>query len=283
MPFPSSPPASVESLGSYNWSAVFEVAIFDLVGKTLGVPVYQLLGGKYQERVAVGFWTGSKTGPEMQDLARKAWAMGYRGFKFKQSSRHSMVEQVRDVATGAPEMAITVDAMSHFKDIKAFLREAEQLAGLNIQCIEDPMPFDIGTYARLSEELQKLNIPLCIHNSAFSLPNLQVAMRSGACQVVNLSMKNMRTFVRMSHLVDAFGLKCWHGSTNDLGVLDASYLHAIAATPNCIIPSDVHGHLLREHDLLRRTPTVEGGFAVVPDEPGLGVELDEDAVSRYRV
>ena len=93
----------------------------------------------------------------------------------------------------------------------------------------------------------------------------------------------MRSFVRRCHLIDAFGFKCWHGSANEIGVADASYVHAIAATPNCVIPSDVLGHLIREDDLLIKSYKVENGFAIVPDDPGLGVELDEDAVKKYSV
>jgi len=56
-----------------------------------------------------------------------------------------------------------------------------------------------------------------------------------------------------------------------------------AATPNCVIPSDVLGYQIRESDLLVRTPTVRDGFMEVPTGPGLGVELDEDLVRRYLV
>lgn len=258
-------------------SAAFEMAIFDLAGKTSGVPVYQLLGGKRQDKVAVAYWTGRQTGEDMQNVARKAWEMGYKGFKYKQRPGDSMIEQVRDITKGAPEIKIVIDPNQHFTDINDFLRQAKQLKGFNIECIEDPMPKDVATYVRLNEEL---DIPLAMHTDDLSL--ITRAIKAGACQIFNLG-GDMRTFVRLCHIVDAWGFKCWHGSGNEIGVQDASYVHAIAATSNCVIPSDVLGYLIRVDDLLIKTFKVENGFATVPDDPGLGVELDEDAVKKYRV
>ena len=140
-------------------SGAFEMAIFDLIGKTLGVPVYNLLGGKRQDKVSIGYWTGRQTGEDMQNVARKAWGLGYKGIKYKQRPGDSMVEQVKDITKGAPGIKIVIDPNSHFKDIKEFLLQAKQLEGYNIQCIEDPMPKDIDTYVRLSEELQKNKYP----------------------------------------------------------------------------------------------------------------------------
>jgi len=74
----------------------------------------------------------------------------------------------------------------------------------------------------------------------------------------------------------------WHGSEVDLGLLEASYLHVAAASRLCTLPSDIFGRLIREHDLLTTPLEYDGdGHFLVPRGPGLGVELDEDAVERY--
>ena len=263
-----------------NNSDAFEMAIFDLIGKTWGVPVYKLLGGKYQDKVAVTYHSIRRTGKDLERSARKAVDMGYKGYKYKQRPQDSMVEQIRTIHKVAPELKIVIDPNNHFKDLEEFLRQAKQLEGYNIQCIESPMPVDINTYVRISEELQKINIPLCIHTS--NLRIITEAIKAGACQIFNLG-GDMRAFVRLCHIIDAFGFTCWHGSGNEIGVKDASFVQAIAATPNCIIPSDVLGYLIRIDDLLVKSFTVKDGYATVPDDPGLGVELDEDAVKKYSV
>jgi muconate cycloisomerase len=68
-----------------------------------------------------------------------------------------------------------------------------------------------------------------------------------------------------------------------LGILDMSYVHACAAAKACTMASDIIGNFLREDDLLVSPIRFVDGAAIVPQEPGLGVELDEEAVARYRV
>ena len=68
----------------------------------------------------------------------------------------------------------------------------------------------------------------------------------------------------------------------DLGVRDMSSVHAAAAA-GCQLPSDIIGHLFREDDLIIEPIEMVNGCAVVPDRPGLGVELDRDALEKYNV
>jgi len=68
----------------------------------------------------------------------------------------------------------------------------------------------------------------------------------------------------------------------DLGVRDMSSVHAAAAA-GCALPSDIIGHLLREDDLLVKPIGFAEGALIVPDTSGLGIELDRDALARYRV
>ncbi len=72
----------------------------------------------------------------------------------------------------------------------------------------------------------------------------------------------------------------WQASNVDLGIFDAFRLHASAAAPNCTFGSDLCGNFAHEHSLLKE-PLVQDGYAIVPTGPGLGVELDEEAVARY--
>ena len=68
----------------------------------------------------------------------------------------------------------------------------------------------------------------------------------------------------------------------DLGIRDMSSVHAAAAA-GCELPSDIIGNILREDDLIVEPIAFEDGALVVPDAPGLGIELDGDALEKYRV
>jgi len=87
----------------------------------------------------------------------------------------------------------------------------------------------------------------------------------------------------MAEVADAAGIPVWHGSEVDLGILDAASLHGCAAARNCILPSDIIGTLVREDDLILEPLSFCGGFARVPQGPGLGVTLDEAALEHYTI
>jgi L-alanine-DL-glutamate epimerase-like enolase superfamily enzyme len=90
----------------------------------------------------------------------------------------------------------------------------------------------------------------------------------------------MASFVSNCYLAQVEGLPVWHGSGNDLGIIDAAYTHSCAAAPNCTLPSDILGYL-REDDLVVTPIEIKDSYATVPTTPGLGVELDEDAAKKY--
>jgi muconate cycloisomerase len=90
-------------------------------------------------------------------------------------------------------------------------------------------------------------------------------------------------FLRMSHIADAAGKPYWHGSEIDLGIMEAGYVHAAAATAGATLPSDIFGSMIRESDLLSTPLQFTGTSVVVPDGPGLGVDLDEALLARYEI
>ena len=108
------------------------------------------------------------------------------------------------------------------------------------------------------------------------------AIAAGACDVFNLGAGSTHDFLGRAYLAGESGIPVWHGSAHELGVLDAAMLHACAAAPNCTYPSDILSHQ-RVHNLLTRPIEFRDSYATVPDGPGLGVELDEDALRRYAV
>jgi muconate cycloisomerase len=92
----------------------------------------------------------------------------------------------------------------------------------------------------------------------------------------------MAGFVAQSYLAGEAGIPVWRGSAHELGILDAALLHCCAAAPNCTYPSDLLSYQ-RVDDLIVEPVRIEDSYAIVSDKPGLGVELDMDAVRRYEV
>jgi len=266
----------------------FEAAIFDLVGKKLGIPAYRLLGGAYREWVEVDFWTGRRTTVDAVRKAREGARAGFRGIKFKCNLQDDVVAWAQGILQACgPQFRVVFDPNTRFERPAEVLRFSRALEALgNIQCLEDPVPrWNLSWYRLLRE---KTSLPIALH---VHLPYLELgqviqdtirAIQLEAVDYFNFSC-GIANFVRMADVADAAGIPCWHGSEVDLGILEASYLHACAAARNCTLRSDILGELVREDDLIREPLEISNGRVRVPQKPGLGVELDLHALEKYRV
>jgi muconate cycloisomerase len=127
---------------------------------------------------------------------------------------------------------------------------------------------------------QKTTVPVAMHLG--DPRDVIMAIKREAVDYFNLA-GPMASFVKVAAIADAAGIPCWHGSGVDLGIRDASYVHACAAARSCTLASDIIGNFLREDDLIVEPLRIERGYAVVPQGPGLGVHLDAAALEHYRV
>ena len=84
-------------------------------------------------------------------------------------------------------------------------------------------------------------------------------------------------------MAEAAGIPTWHGSGVDLGIAEAAHVHVCAASRSMTLTSDICGETLRVDDLIAEPLVIADGHVRVPEGPGLGVTLDEEAVERYRV
>jgi L-alanine-DL-glutamate epimerase-like enolase superfamily enzyme len=253
----------------------FEIAVYDLMGKALGMPVHALLGGGAQDRVAVSYWTGQRTMEDLVRVGQRAVELGFRNLKFKARLGDPIHKQLDAVAKANPQLSFIVDFNSDYPDPASFLQVGQHLQGYNL-IIEDPVPKRLDYFRQLR---QRLTIPFALTPSGDA--QLFEAIRTEACDVFNLG-GNMRNFVRSAHFAQLAGIPAWHGSGVELGIRDMSFIQAAAATRSCTIPSDTLC-FLRQSDLLETPFRVEKGYITVPTSPGLGVALDESALKRYRV
>ena len=260
-----------------------ESAVLDLSGRLLGVPVAQLLGGCHRSRVECSGWTGRRTPADAARKAAEAMARGHRVFKFKCSSGDPVREWAEAIAkTCGDGMRILLDPNQRWVTAENTLRMMEGVDSAIMFGLEDPvLRSDLEGFRELRE---KLGIPLLAH---IALPYDQDPadslrfMNRAAVDGFNFN-GPMFQFVELASTAALQGLPCWHGSEVDLGILEASALHACAASPGCTLPSDIFGELVRENDLIEEPIRFEGGFAVLPEAPGLGVRLDREALRAYQ-
>jgi muconate cycloisomerase len=259
--------------------AVLETLWLDAIGKAAGVPAYNLIGGAIRKCVAVDFWSNRPTAPVLAKLVAEAVKHGLRGMKMKSDGAGDTVFSIRDAAKDIPkEFRFTIDPMCAWKNFRQNRRLFEAVSALpfSIQ-IEDPFPFAaIDEWRRVREQF---SVPLIWH--VRDEANLQLALSSGVVDGFNVGGASAWEFSRCAEMVAYAQKDCWQGSALELGVLQHLRLHAASVARNCVMPSDLQSEWVREHTLVTPRMQYEDGHALVPERPGLGIELDRTAVAKY--
>ena len=256
----------------------YEIAVFDLVGKARQVPVHALLGGAVRERVRADYWIGHQTPEDGKRSVARALEGGFKGVKIKCKLEEPMVERLQamlDVA--GPEFKVTVDPNERFYTAPQAIALAHELQALgNVEVFEDPIPkSDLDGFIQVHEEI---DLPLAMHLG--NGPSIIRAVKADAVDCLNLG-GSMIGFIGNAGVAAAASLPCWHGSGNDLGIIDTSYVHAAAAAASCTMASDFVGSWTREDDLIVEPIQFIDGYVPTPMAPGLGCELDLETLARY--
>jgi muconate cycloisomerase len=275
-------PINTSWLGNPGVYAGYEMALFDLAGKALGQPVYRLLGGKYRDRVPVSRCSGQMTPDDAARTAREAVARGYTVLKMKATADDPLVERLGAIQDAVGDrLKVVIDPNERFGQPYRLFAIDERLraAGITIvQCYESP--FNQGNLDWYVLARQKLATPIALHLN--DTESVLGAIKRGACDWLNIGGQIAETR-KVAALAEAAGIPTWHGSGVGLGISEAAYTHAAAACASMVLTSDICGETLRVDDLIREPLAIADGHVRVPEGPGLGVELDEEAVERYRV
>jgi len=266
----------------------FETAILDAVGQLRGAPVYELLGGRCRETVYCGYWTGHRTVADAARKAREGQEKGFDCIKFKCAHTDPVVEWCQAIReTCGKNFKVILDPNQRFENVATARRLARELAEVgNVLCLEDPIArWDLESLAFLRGHIDlpiALHVALPYNEMGYQHPSdVLRALRLEACDYFNFN-GGAFPVKRMATLAEAAGKPFWHGSEVDLGILEAAYVHKCAACEAATLPSDIFGELVRSDDLIVEPLQFDGPQVRVPTGPGLGVELDREALEKHR-
>jgi muconate cycloisomerase len=282
--------------GNYFTKAAVEMALWDLAGKAAGQPVYELLGGKVRDAVTTK-WSISGTTPDRAAaIARWALGQGFRAMKVKvgvsQSRGHEgagadfdRVAAVRSVI--GPDIKLGVDANGGWGDAATAIAAIERLKPLGIAFAEQPVW--AGDPAEMAAIRRVTGVPIIADESLYTLADAQQLARAAACDVFSIYIGKAGGIGPARAIADFAlerGIACTIGSNLELGVGSAAMLHLGLAhrgiTPG-EYPCDIIGPFYYEADIPKEPLDLRNGRAEAPGRPGLGVELDDGMLEKYRV
>ena len=276
--------------------AAIDMAVYDVVGKAFKVPAYQLLGGRYRERVAIAHSIGLMEIGKAVEEAIQVKDEGIKAIKLKGGQEPKrdaeLVERIRKAV--GPDIHIAVDANQGYPTPKVAIHTIRVMEEYEIRYMEQPVE---GIDA-MAEVAQRVDTPIMADESAWTPQDVMEIIRKKAAQIISLyTTKPGGLFKakKVAAVAEAGALQCNVNGSVETGVGNAANLHLAASTAvaslACVVPvSTPKGKgkkgiagIYYQDDIVTEPFDYTDGEILVPSKPGLGIELDEDKVKFYRV
>ena len=280
--------AIMESLlhRSFPAKAGIEMALFDVVGKALNTPVYNLLGGRVRERVLLSHSLSMGTPHEIAAQASDLAEQGYRTLKAKigmdPQQDLKTVEAIRERI--GDRITLRVDANMGWSSAKEAVQHIKALEEFNLELVEQPLHFsDLEGLCFVREHV---DVPIMADESVWTPDDALACLRARAVDVFNVYVSEaggLGPAARIFAVAETARLPCIIGSMPELGVGTAAQAHLAFAMRNLGYASDVNGLIYQSDDIIVETLKIEDGYLYPPAGPGLGVTLDRDKVEKYRI
>lgn len=259
--------------------SAIDVALWDIRGKAFSQPVWKLLGGSRPRVPAYasgGLWR-TASADDLKRTAVEYKRRGFRAMKMRMGAQPTLAaeierfELVRDAV--GPDIGIMVDVNQGWDPNRA-LQAGRELDRLGAVWFEDPTHFE--DYAGLRKIADAIDTPVCAGEYSYGVRPLAHILERGAVDIL------------MIDLLRAGGLTGWMKAAHlaeSLNVPVVTHLapevmaHGAAAVPNAIWVE----HMPWSFPLFTTEPVVEDGEIVLPDSPGLGLELNAETVEKYAI
>ena len=266
-----------QALWDDGLGAGLQIALFDLLGKIAEVPVHRLLGTLVRDATPISWWCSHSSPEDWAAEATDAVAAGYTSFKNKPRPWWDVYAQVEAVSAATPPyFKLDMDPNGMLENAAQAVPVLTRLAAYDrVAMFETPIPqTDVLGNRQIRRVVPR---PIAMH---FGSPPYITAVREEVCDGFVLN-GGASKVTREAELAAAAQMPFWLQLVgNGLTTTWAAHLGAVLTqatwpTISCL-------NLYTNH-LLKDPVTVSGGYQSVPDGPGLGVEIDEEAVARFRV
>ena len=279
------------------WSALsaIEQALWDIVGKSLGVPVFDLLGGACRDKIRVyaNGWSDDTESPdEYADAAKQMVDRGFTALKFDpfpgpwrlyisredEAAAIDTVYAVREAV--GPDIDLLIEVHRRLAPMHA-VRVADAIRDIDPFWFEEPCPAE--NVDALAEVRSQTDIPIVAGETLYTKAAFRELFEKRAVDIINPDVCNTGGILEtkeIAAMAEPYYVGVSPHNYNSVGVALASTVHVSACIPNFIITEYWVNFEPVVGDITVGAPQVDGGYIPLPDAPGLGVDLDEDALER---
>lgn len=276
--------------------AAVDMAAYDLAGRTLGVPVHVLLGGRVRDRIPVTHSIGLLPIEEAVAEVAKVAREGIRTIKIKVGVEPErdveIVHKVREAV--GPAVDLCVDANCGYASPHEAVRTIKAMEPCRLKYAEQP----VEGIARVAEVARNIDTPVMCDESAWTARDVLEIAETKVIDIVSIYTTKPGGLYRamaVAAVADAARLRCNVNGSVETGIGNLANLHLAAAAPavtlSCVVPvstpaeaqSGQVGGIYYRDDLIRTPFALKDGAVAVPTGPGMGIEVDEAKIARYRV
>ena len=268
--------------------AGIELAQWDIAGKVAGQPVSQLLGGAVRNEVRTKYSVSGMEPAKAAEIAAWAVEQGFTAMKVKvgldPATDVARVRAVREAV--GDEVLLGVDANGGWS-LAAAISVIPRLEDLNIAFVEQPVP--AGDPRWLAHVRAASRLPVVADESLSTAADALALIGAAAADMFSIYVGmggGLLEARNVAAIGEAAQIPATIGSNLELGIAQAAMIHLAIAAPGIrpdVLPCDIISKFFYSHDIVSAPLPVDAGWARPLTEPGLGVELDQAAIARFRV
>lgn len=266
--------------------AAVEMALWDIKGKILQTPVYDLLGGYRRKKIPVNQSVSYGSIPEMVEETLHHVSQGTKTIKVycgreKPQDDLERIRQIRKAVGDGIQIYVESNQQWSFKTALRLLPYFEEQG---ILFLEQPISIHLRREMKILRE--KSTIPIAIDESVFSAEDVVRAKEDGLADIMNIYVLKAGGILNAKRALDvteSVGLSAFIGSLNEMGISSAAGAHLAATLSSLPYPCYLVGPTLYEEDILLEPLDIREGFFHLSDRPGLGIEVDEKQLKKFTV
>jgi L-Ala-D/L-Glu epimerase len=263
--------------------AGIDMALWDICGKSSGLPLYKLLGGRVRDTVNYFYYLSRGTPSEIAMQCREGIGRGYSVFYLKVGldieAELQMVEALREA--GGPKAKIRLDANGAWK-VKEALKNIERFEKYQIDFVEQPVVQDPAQ--NMYEVRSICSVAICQNEGLWTAEDAYRNIVGRTADVYSFSpywVGSLLMFQRLAEVAHFEGLEICRHTHGEFGIAAAACHHALLTLPNIVDGNQQTAQIMTGDVLSEPLPIAHGPDWGLPEGTGLCVDVDERQVSRF--